>query len=60
VLDRESMGARLAYFLLGDARQSATISGRIARIESHATYFAPRSFEIADPVGGELIGLLRR
>ena len=40
------LGARLAYYLLGDARQTVTLAGRIMRIESQTSYFAARSFEI--------------
>jgi hypothetical protein len=59
-LERRGLGAQLAYYLLGDARQTASVGDRIQAIECRATYFAPRAFEIADPAQPELIGLLRR
>lgn len=59
-LGRYGLRARLAYYLLGDARQSATVDRRIARIENHATYFAPRAFQAEDAAQSDLIGLLRR
>jgi hypothetical protein len=59
-LERRGLGAHLAYYLLGDAHQSVSVGDRIDAIASHATYFAPRAFEIADPAQPELIALLRR
>jgi hypothetical protein len=59
-LDRQGMGARLAYYLLGDARQTVTVAGSILLIESLTSYLAARSSEIPDQAEGDLISLLRR
>lgn len=59
-LDRQGMGPRLAYYLLGDAHQYATVDGRISRIESHTTYFAPRRFDGHEEARADLTSLLRR
>ena len=59
-LERHGLGARFTYYLLGDARQTVSVGDRIDAIESRATYFAPRAFELTDPVQSDLISLLRR
>ena len=59
-LDPHGIGAHLAYYVLGDARQTATVGDGVESIESRTTYFAPRAFEVVEPAQSDLISLLRR